>query len=227
MTTSTIPTHDAASDKPLRHGRWIPLLLMVAIALLAGGILWIVVPMDLASRSESEILSGSPIPPPAERSVRECNPAAEFSFDRNAREADLDQAIGPRVEKWERVHGARVRIVGTAKYTFRGGARVTGTCDEHFDIRLIDDSKSGFKWPKEIEDRPVLVEGCLSRIYYPRELQRPDMSKWTDREKQKRSNMRALPFGFVYELRNFTYRLADKSAGLEPEEGAPADGKKR
>ncbi len=213
------PIPDPATDKPPRQRRWIPLGLMVAMALLAGGILWIVVPTAVSSRSESEILSGSPIPAPAGRSERKCNSPVEFSFDWNASEADLDQAIGARVEKWERVHGARIRIAGTAKYTFKGGARVVGASDESFGIKLVDDSKFGFEWPKEIKGRSVVVEGCLSRIYYPRELQRPDTSKWTDREKQIRNNLRAWPFGFGYELRNFTYRLAEESTDLESGDG--------
>ena len=219
------PVRDPAG-KASRRQLWIPLPLTVAIVLLAGGIFWIVAPADLASRSESEILSRSPIPEPAERRDRKCNPTVDFSFDRNASKGGLDQAIGPRVEKYERVHGARVRIVGTAKYTFKGGARVVGTSDEPFGIKLIDASTFGFEWPKEIEGRSVEVEGCLSRIYYPRQLQRPDTSKRTDREKRTRSNMRAWPLGFVYELRNFSYRLAGEPADLEPAEGGPVEGEK-
>ena len=227
MDTSASQSPEHGCDKLFRQRRWtLLLLMMIAAALIVSGILWVMVPIELAARSESEILSGSPIPAPAEQIAKKCNSIVEFSFDRNASEADVDQAIGPRVEKWDRVQGARARIVGTAKDTSRGGARIVGTADEPFDIKRIDDSGFGFKWPEEIEGRSVVVEGCLGRIFYPSQLQRPDTSKWTDRQKQVRSSLRAYPTGFVYELHNYTYRLADESAGSEASEGGPADGDK-
>jgi hypothetical protein len=169
-------------------------------------------------RSESEILSRWPMTAPAERHVRKCKSVVEHSFDSKASDADLDQLLGARVEKYERVHGPRIRIDGTAKYTFKGGARVVGASARPFSIKLIDQSGFDIEWPQDVVGRRIIVEGCLSRIYYPRELQHPDTSHWSDREKRTKNFLRGWPSGFVYELRSFKYELKDDSPNARDEQ---------
>jgi hypothetical protein len=135
----------------------------------------------------------------------DCGAAVKYSFSSDSAESDLDQAIGPRVETYEEVHGKRVRLEGTAEQTFKGGARIIA---DDFSVKLQDDSQLAFEWPSALRGQRVVVEGCLTRVYFPRELSRPDTSKWTAREKMTKNNVRALPFGFAYFVREFTYKLA-------------------
>jgi hypothetical protein len=167
---------------------------------------------SISPLSDSDKLSGRDFPAPTEHGFTDCGNVVLFTFDGEATNDDLDRAVGPRVEKWECIHGSRIRIEGTAEYTFKGGSRINGDSPESFTIRLLDGSKLGFEWPDEIRGQRVVVEGCLSRTFYPRELSRPDISKWTEREKQTRNLLRAYPFGFVYSLRDFTFELVDNAA---------------
>jgi hypothetical protein len=135
----------------------------------------------------------------------ECGDTVEFAFDNGVTEADLDKAIGPRLERYEIVYGPRVRIEGTARRGRR--PRVDVDSDNPYSIILL----GGLEWPAAVENRHVVVEGCLSRTYYPWEASHPDTSKWTERERLTRNNLHALPFGFVYGLRDFAYRLSENN----------------
>src|SRR5262245_2173168 len=102
---------DCPSNR-LRHSCRVWLLSVTGVLILAG---FTLVNCKSYLRSESEILSSSSIPSPAERGKRVCEGPVERSFDRSAVDAELDQMLGARVEKYERVHGPRIRIEGIAK----------------------------------------------------------------------------------------------------------------
>ncbi len=90
-----------------------------------------------------------------------CGDAVEFTFGNDVAAAELDRAIGPRVEKYELIHGPRVRVEGTARRTRTPSLSIDSA--EPFAILIWGE----FKWPTGAEGRHVVGEGSLSRCYYP------------------------------------------------------------